>query len=153
MIYQIDANLLEFEPIEGLLHQANCFCTMGAGIAARIKEKYPEAYAADLKTKRGDRAKLGTFSSAFVERDKKTIYNVYGQYDFGGDRRYTSYDALDDGFRRVRVHAEQNGLKTIGIPRNMGCRLAGGTWEVVSAIAHDVFKDAEFDLYICNYGN
>ena len=47
-----------------IIHGCNCFCTMGAGIAKTIKQKFPEAYEADLKTEKGDKAKLGTISWA-----------------------------------------------------------------------------------------
>ena len=40
-----------------IIHGCNCFCTMGAGIAKTIKDIFPEAYKADLNTKKGDRSK------------------------------------------------------------------------------------------------
>jgi O-acetyl-ADP-ribose deacetylase (regulator of RNase III) len=153
MIHEIDANLLEFEPIDGIAHSANCFCIMGGGIAAQIRKQFPEAYVVDCETKAGDRSKLGTFSAVYSERASRWIYNVYGQFDLGLGHRHTSYDALEEGLRRVRTHAEQNGIKALGVPRYMGCKLGGGDWIVVRAIIESVFADAPFDLYICNYGN
>ena len=49
-----------------IIHGCNCFCSMGAGIAHSIQAQFPEAYAADLMTTKGDRNKLGYFSSATV---------------------------------------------------------------------------------------
>jgi O-acetyl-ADP-ribose deacetylase (regulator of RNase III) len=47
-----------------IIHGCNCFCTMGAGIAKTIKQKFPEAYKADLETEKGDKSKLGEISWA-----------------------------------------------------------------------------------------
>ena len=52
-----------------IVHGCNCQCAMGKGIALSIKKLFPEAYAADLKTVKGDRGKLGTYSSVEIERD------------------------------------------------------------------------------------
>lgn len=40
-----------------IVHGCNCFNTMGAGIAKTIKQTFPEAYQADLKTEKGSKQK------------------------------------------------------------------------------------------------
>jgi len=91
----IDCNLLD-APADIIGHCCNCFCTMGSGVAAAIKAKYPEAYDADCKTKKGDRTKLGTLSLAVVIKTDptqtvasintpvpagiKAVANLYAQY-------------------------------------------------------------------------
>ena len=69
---------------------------MGAGIALAIKTTFPEAYKADLKTTKGDREKLGHYSSATVEREghQITIVNAYTQYHYGGPGNKADYDAM-----------------------------------------------------------
>lgn len=148
MIYEIDKNLLEAE-LDGIIHSCNCFHTMGGGIAYRIKVKYPEAYEADWKTPYGEYAKLGTFSVAILPSNFH-IYNLYGQFSFGAGKQ-TSYDAVDSGLRYIEIHARENGLKTLGLPKNMGCVLGGGDFRVVRAIIECVFCISPIDLYICNY--
>src|SRR5262245_43263288 len=71
---------------EVIIHGCNCQCEMGAGIAKVIKQTFPEAYKADQGTAKGSRAKLGTFSSATVERDgnKITVVNGYTQFHWRG---------------------------------------------------------------------
>lgn len=64
-----------------VVHGANCFHTMGSGIAKQIKQQFPEVYAADLKTPMARRDKLGTWSAAstgcgFI------IINLYTQYGY-----------------------------------------------------------------------
>lgn len=151
MIYDVDADLLAFPDIDAFMHQCNCFWTMGAGIAKQIKDKYPEMYDADVKHgKRGDRFRLGTFSWVKCH-DGKVGYNMYSQYNFGRDRRNTNYNALADGLEAICKHVITLGIERIGMPRNMGCTLGGGSWTVVRAIIEDTFKDYSMAVYICNY--
>ena len=67
-----------------IVHGCNCQCAMGKGIALSIKQQFPEAYAADLATPRGDRAKLGTFSAAEIHRPpaRFTVVNAYTQFHY-----------------------------------------------------------------------
>lgn len=151
MIQELDANLLDY-PLQGIIHQANCFHTMGAGIAKRIREKYPEAYDADLKAgAKGDSKRLGSFSVAHILREDKYVFNLYGQFNFGHMARFTSYDAIDRGLRKIEDYAKEHNLSTLGLPKNMGCVNGGGSWRIVRAIIEDVFADNAIELYICNY--
>lgn len=150
MIVEIDANLLE-HPLDGFGHQCNCFHTMGAGIAARIRAKYPETYKADMQHgRRGDITRLGKMS-VVKAWDDKYIYNIYGQYNFGMGKRCTNYEALYTGLELVRSHALEANVQRLGLPKNMGCRLGGGSWDVVRAIIGDLFGDVPIELTICNY--
>lgn len=153
MIREIDANLLEYPHIDGLIHQANCMCQMGGGIALQIKNKFPEAYEADLKTIKGDPKKLGTFSFAVLPSNFH-IYNLYSQFNIGYSRM-TDYTAMVNGLELIRQHAIDSGLKSLGLPKYMGCKLGGGYYPVVRAIIDEVFDvpNAGISLYICNYGN
>ena len=151
MIQEIDADLLEY-PLQGIIHQSNCFHTFGSGIAKHIREKYPEAYDADIKSgSRGDSHRLGGFSIGHSTKEDKYIFNLYGQYNYGAMARFTSYDALDRGLRKIEAYARENNLSTLGCPKNMGCMRGGGSWPIVRAIIEDVFKDSPIELYICNY--
>jgi O-acetyl-ADP-ribose deacetylase (regulator of RNase III) len=158
MIREIDANLLEY-PLDGIVHQCNCFHTMGSGIAKRIREKYPEAYKADLQQgRRGDISKLGTFSLVKAY-DDKYIYNMYGQYNFGLEKRQTNYEAVYKGLYSICGHTSSYDILSLdpprnirlGLPKNMGCKLGGGSWIIVRAIIEEVFGAWQHDLYICNY--
>ena len=149
MILEFDIDLLAHS-LDGFLHQANCFHTMGAGIALSIRNKYSELYKTDLQTRRGDISKLGTFSTVKCHDDKQG-YNLYGQFNFGGWRRNTNYEAVYDGLELIRIHAEENNILKLGLPKNMGCMLGGGSWRVVRAIIDDLFIDWKNELHICNY--
>lgn len=148
MIHEKNANLLE-EPLDGIIHSCNCLHIMGGGIALRIKNKWPEAFEADLKTPKADLKKLGTFSVAVLPSNFH-IYNMYGQFNIGFGRR-TDYTAVVRGLEAIKEHAIDNGLKKIGCPKYMGCRLGGGYWPVVRAIIEEVFENSEIEFVICNY--
>jgi O-acetyl-ADP-ribose deacetylase (regulator of RNase III) len=63
-----------------IVHGCNCFNTMRSGIARQIAERYPQAYAADCSTTKGDYNKLGNFSKSAT--NKFVIVNAYTQYHF-----------------------------------------------------------------------
>jgi len=158
MIYSLENQnlltwLVEQETPSGIVHQANCFHTFGAGIAKQIRDTFPETYEADKRNSAyGDRSKLGTFTYAEAKKyPGKLIYNLYSQYTFGHGRQ-TLYDPMVEGLERVKNHAISKGLTKLGLPYNMGCTLGGGDWRIVRAIIDTIFKDeTDLDLYICRY--
>lgn len=79
-----------------IVHGCNCFCTMGKGIALTIKNVFPEAYQADLKTNKGDKQKLGKYSYAKLQRNgyQITVINAYTQYHYGGCGNKADYNAI-----------------------------------------------------------
>jgi len=150
MILEFDVSLLE-HPLDGFIHQANCFHVMGGGIALAIKNKYPELYEADVAHgRRGDKSRLGQFSTVKCHDDKQG-YNLYGQYDLGTWGRMTNYEAVYSGLVRIKQHAEEANILKLGLPKNMGCRLGGGSWRVVRVMIDDIFIDWVNELHICNY--
>ena len=115
-----------------IIHGCNCFCTMGAGIARAIQDEFPEAYAADLVTIKGDRNKLGDYSYATVERNNRTItiVNGYTQFHYHGESVLVDYDAVARLFKKIQ---QDFAGKRIGYPK-IGAGLAGGDWERISRI-------------------
>jgi O-acetyl-ADP-ribose deacetylase (regulator of RNase III) len=129
-----------------IVHGCNCFCTMGAGIARAIQEEFPEAYAADLITIKGDRNKLGDFSFATVKRNEHeiTIVNGYTQFHFHGDSVLVNYDAVHSLFKKVR---QQFAGKRIGYPK-IGAGLAGGDWQRIADIIDQELAGEDHSLVI-----
>ena len=131
--------------IQIIIHGCNCFRSFGAGIAKSIKERYPEAYEADLNTGHGDKNKLGQYSYAKLS-DDKTIINAYTQYAYGRNKVNADYDAI----RKVFILLEEkyrNSNILIGIPM-IGAGLAGGDWETISNIINDVTPSLNIILYV-----
>ena len=147
MIKYIDGDLVkEAELFDVIAHCCNCFCTMGAGIAPQIKAKFPDAYAADCTTERGDEDKLGTIT--FSEATHPIVVNLYGQYDYTGRRHGEmdlDYDALRSALRAMKE--EFSGL-LFGLPK-IGAGLAGGDWDVIEAIIAEELEGER--VIIVNY--
>lgn len=142
-----------------IVHGCNCFHTMGGGIALTIKNTFPDAYQADLKTPYQDAEKLGTYSKAdivskhtvhlslseerglTIEPKVLTVVNAYTQYDFGSHRNPcpVDYQAIRRVFRAI---AKDFAGKRVGIPA-IGCGLAGGDWNIVEQIIDEECPDLD----------
>lgn len=137
--------------VDVIVHQANCFHTMGAGIAKIIKQKFPEAYETDKKTLCGDYEKLGDISVAKVKDETarvKYIINQYSQYRYGQERM-TNYEAFYNCLLKVRIRCTYLKVDTVAYPHKIGCNLAGGDWRIIRPMFDVVFEGADFDVYIC----
>ncbi len=155
MIVDLKNDLLKSE-VDAIGHCSNCFCIMGGGIAKQIKDKLPEAFVADIHTKVGDKSKFGSFSVGTITQPKietsiKYVYNLYGQYYYGTDTRKLNYEAIYTSLELMKIDCLRRPIRNIGFPKNMGCTLAGGTWDIVESMIHSVFSGDEFSIYICEY--
>lgn len=125
-----------YQNCDVIIHQANCFATMGAGIAAQIRMRYPEVLEEDRNfyIPIGSKERLGNFSRCMT-RNNKVIYNLYGQYNYGRGRQ-TDYLAFTNSLKKIFGDINKSGLsnKKIGIPHLIGCGLAGGDWKIVKRI-------------------
>jgi O-acetyl-ADP-ribose deacetylase (regulator of RNase III) len=136
-----------------IVHGCNCFHTMGGGIAAHIKKEFPSAYEADLKSPKGEKLKLGSFTYASPEDYNFLIVNAYTQFDYSHNKPF-DYDAFEtflysfESF--LKLHFESNGFSSrlqkirVGFPR-IGCGLAGGNWPEVSGMLYS-FSDRVEDF-------
>lgn len=117
-----------------IVQGCNCHCTMNSGIAKQIREQYPQAYAADLTTEKGDKSKLGSYSQCMADRPDGTsflIINAYTQHRYGYDgERYLNYGAIVEAFTQISINHR---MDRIGYPA-IGCGLAGGDWSIVSEL-------------------
>ncbi|TXF90604.1 phosphatase [Neolewinella aurantiaca] len=127
-----------------IIHGCNCQCVMGAGIAKSIRALFPAAYRADCNTKKGDRDKLGTYSSAevmVVDNQPLVVVNAYTQY---GYRRQSTpnvdYDAIRSVFQKVKTDFSG---KRIGFPA-IGAGLAGGSWSIIEEIIEEELAGEDF---------
>lgn len=159
MIINRTGDIFKQHDLHAIVHQANCFHTMGAGIARSIKMMWPEVYEADKKTTHGNKDKLGSFSKAVVNNGRLWIYNLYSQYDFRGGGCKTDYFAMEKGLNAINWDLNtpryyENGVIKIGIPCGMGCGLAGGDWKQVLALLEEIYTDddktyRDYELIIC----
>ena len=137
MIKYVDGNIIGLAKsgwFDVIAHGANCFCTMSSGLAPQIKENFPEAFAVDCETKKGDRAKLGTLSH--THNTKPVVCNLYTQFGFWGRKKGImdlDYDALRSSVRQMK---EKFSGKKFGLPM-IGSKLAGGDWNIIEKIIEE----------------
>lgn len=144
----IDGNLVDMAyrgKFDVIIHGCNCFCTMGAGIAKEIAHRFPPALAVDLQTIRGDRSKLGSYTSTVVKNKhggNLIIVNLYTQYRYGRDRCHFDYDAFRRGLKSLAPNA---GDLHIGMPM-IGAGLAGGDWDRIKQILEEEFANVNYTV-------
>lgn len=136
-------------------HQVNAMGVMGGGIALAIKQKYPyvyDIYRCYCGGKDGGYREASDILGKVcyvLETDGVTIANLFGQYAYGRDTRYTDYDGLRKALQDLHNNAGAVGKSIVVLPCYIGCGLAGGDWAVVEPMIHEIFSDNKVDLYIC----
>jgi O-acetyl-ADP-ribose deacetylase (regulator of RNase III) len=125
-----------------IVHGCNCLNTMGSGIAAEIRSRYPEAYEADtaLTLKLQDDTnsqvqKLGCYTTHLVNGENKfLIVNAYTQVMFSprdvDHFEYASFEVI------LKKMVQEYGVFKIGFPY-IGCGLAGGDKDRIIAMLED----------------
>jgi O-acetyl-ADP-ribose deacetylase (regulator of RNase III) len=121
--------------VDILVHGTNCQAKMASGIAKGVRETFPEAYAAFMTHRKGDRKLLGTLDVVPVQREGKTvnIVNAFTQLNYGrdADTLYVDYEAVRKAFKQVAATFDTKAR--IGIPR-IGAGLGNGCWVTISNI-------------------
>ena len=126
-----------------IIHGCNCLCNMASGIAKTIKDKYPEAYVTDCETTKGDKEKLGQYTSVEVgHKNRFTIVNAYTQYAYTRLDRDVDYDAVKCVFALIKSDFAG---KRIGYPL-IGAGLAGGDWNVIETIINQELEGEDHTL-------
>ena len=142
-------DLLESD-VPAIIHQCNCFHTMGGGVAFQLSMRYPEVYEADKKTKYADKSKMGDFSFAEINsKNLKMVINLYSQYDYGYGL-HTDYDALEKGLDKAMSFLNERKIYRVGLPYLIGCGLAGGDEKTVLGILERVqlrWESINIELY------
>lgn len=139
-----------------ILHQANCFSIMGAGIAKAIADKYPEAKEVDKNSEYSPDYKFGKYTYAVTESGI-TIVNLYGQYDLGPfESKYKTEDRIKmlNSALNYFLFSAKSGLGTninlqkVGVPYGLGCGLAGGDWNEVRKVLENASLNHKVDIYV-----
>lgn len=151
--------------INVIVHQANINRRMGSGVALALCNKWPSVRKTDLEYKSEKKFNsLGEISICQVEQTPPIfVINLYGQslYEDSLAGCRTDYNAVISGFKLIKHNLElwRMGLvidrklsPIIGIPKFMGCDLAGGNWEIYYKIIEQTFIDTDFEIVIVNFG-
>lgn len=155
MIHHVKGNLLESN-CDYICHQVNCQGTMASGIAKQIRAKWPEVYD-QYKKVCSKFIRLYTNPAEHMLGNVQycpcdsglVVVNVFSQDNYGYDGdRYTSYDAFANALNRLRMEIPHK--NTIGFPKNIGCGLGGGNWNIVLAMIEEILGNTH-DVYIYEY--
>ena len=134
-----------------ICQQVNCKGVMGAGLAKAIRAKWPAVYTQYHQAYEQGRLILGEVIWVPVISDKQQILwvaNICGQYNYGHKGLYTTYPALQAGFRHVAANLyawrKETGKEDLQayVPWRIGCNLAGGDWDIVQHILEEILPDA-----------
>ena len=131
---------------QAFAHGCNCQGSMVAGISKRFKERYPdmyEEYRRRCKTETR-RFNLGD-SFLWKEKDKPWVFNLGTQERYW--RARASYEAIEAGLEKMKRQADEEGIRTVAIPR-IGTGYGGLSWKKVRAIIERVFDDWSGMLYV-----
>ena len=136
-------DLLENDEIDFLIHQTNCFQTIGkrsaSGIAKAIGEKYEPVVQADLSYQEGDINQLGKYLVIPVltaSGKQKYIVNLYSQYLYGNMYGSpTSYAAMRSGLKNLSNYLRKTYGTSIRVGTyKIGCTRGGADWTKVEPI-------------------
>lgn len=124
---------------EAFAHGCNCQGSMGAGIAAGFKQRYPDMYE---EYRRRCKAEPRQFDlgNAFLwhETGQPAVFNLGTQGGYWHAR--ASYQAVETALRCMKDLADAYNICSIAMPR-IGVGYGGLSWKKVRAIVERVFGD------------
>jgi len=132
-----------------ICHQVNCRGVMGAGLAKKIRYKFPKVYEEYIQQYRNNKLQLGNvIFTTITTYPFLIIASLCGQDSYGRQGIFTNYQAVKQCLTKViefkELHREPI---LIYIPDHMGCTLGGGDWKKVLHIIHDIIPDAIITQY------
>ena len=130
-------------------HQVNCKGRMGSGIAAQIKNKYPEVFNEYKFHCNAGLAELGT--NLYVHtHDGRVCVNMFAQDNYGRDgKRYTDYTAFKNCLNSLAEFVHSHHIKVpVAFPYLIGCGLGGGDWYIIQGMIKDFSEKVDVDVYI-----
>lgn len=137
-----------------IIHQANCFNNMGAGIAKALSDAYPVVASCENIYEPGDKKKLGRYTFARV-KPAVVVANAYSQYNYGwldaldSNGRQTDYDALRKALTSIRDDFASRSPHPIVFyaPLMIGAGNAKGNYNIIRPIVEEIFKDHDLVLF------
>jgi|LSPY01.1.fsa_nt_gi O-acetyl-ADP-ribose deacetylase (regulator of RNase III) len=158
-LYNKQGDILQFareNNIDIICHQVNCLGIMGGGLALQIKKEVLacfmlyESICREEKKERllGDVLVWQGLSEPFA------IANLFGQLELASpsNPQATNYDALRSSLNKLKAYCKKQTLidypsLKIAFPKNMGCGLGGGDWEIVEKMIKEIFGDERWSIY------
>jgi O-acetyl-ADP-ribose deacetylase (regulator of RNase III) len=152
----IDGDLLD-QKTDVIAHQVNCLGVMGAGVAAQIKNKYPDVYEGYKNFCHDELERMGTLQTKYLlgkcmvvisDDGSPVVANLFGQDRCDSSRRITNYDAIYDALTGLRGIMENHKWKSVAFPYGMSCGLGRGSWNIIYAMICDIFENSDIEVQI-----
>ena len=115
-----------------IIHGVNCQGVMGSGIAKQIRYEFPEAYLSYRHECQHGHGILGHVDYCPIPglSQPLMVVNAFTQDKYGRDRRYVSYYALRQCFKKIAFAFAD---KRIGYPK-IGADRGDGDWDKIRTI-------------------
>lgn len=141
----IDSDLLSAKETY-IAHQVNCYGKMDRGIAVQIREKYPDVYRRyqNYCEEHCIRDLIGRIL-LIPTYDGKIICNLFGQEQYGLNRKYTDMKVLGKCFYELDKIVPIK--EQIAMPYMIGCGNGGGDWQSVYGLIQNEFTKHDVALY------
>lgn len=153
MIHHIQCDLLN-ATTDVIAHQVNCMGVMGSGVAAQIKEQFPEVYVRYRNVCRYSTPDVLLGMAQYVAvpvssaKDRPLgIINLFAQKSYGRDGRHTDYAAFRESLRVMKNIMYHRGYQSVALPYKIGCVRGGGDWNRVLRIIEEELSD--YEVFLC----
>lgn len=144
-----------------VVHGCNAQGVMGSGLAKQVKFKFPPAYKAYKEhEEHAGMNMLGDISMSPIMNDGRDfghfrIINAVTQQNYGTNKnvRYTSYDAVDATFAKIKRTLRGMAVRSavIAIPHKFASDRGNADWGVVKDLIKNQLKDTYLTLYIVEH--
>lgn len=143
MIEYIKGDLFETD-VKLIAHGCNALGVMGGGVAAIVRQRFPEAYEQYRKELFNETLQLG--GVCFVDSNGKTIANAITQASIGSGVQ-VSYAAIKSTMKLIREYMDENGITEVAMPK-IGAGLAGGDWNIIEDTINATFPHLTVKVYV-----
>src|ERR1700685_453498 len=120
-----------------IVHQVNCQGVMGAGLAKKIRDKWPIVFTQYRQAYKEHFWELGEIQLVKVAPELY-VCNLAGQFSYGRSGQFTNYRAIEKALANLKDVRSLDFLTTVELsdlpvffPYKMGCALGGGNWDRV----------------------
>jgi O-acetyl-ADP-ribose deacetylase (regulator of RNase III) len=144
------------DKVDYIGHQVNCFGVMGGGLALQIANKWPEVLAkyqefiTDFKRFNNGNRKGLLGKCHIVSVGGCFIANLFGQFGTGYGLQ-TDYKSLSTALVSLRDTMVYTEKKTLALPVNLGCGLAGGNWSIVHSLILEAFEKSPIQVTLVEF--
>jgi len=117
-------------------HCISSDCKMGAGIAVPMKKKFKLSGLEDIEP---------IFRKSPICIFHNGVYNLITKEKYWHKPTYRSIEAA---LTNMRIHAEQNNIKHIVMPK-IGSGLDNLSWPRVKEIIKEIFENTNIEILVC----